>query len=39
VLYQPGDRFWLFQGIETAIFVALAGLLLYLAIRRVRRIA
>ncbi|MFI6240380.1 ABC transporter permease [Micromonospora sp. NPDC050795] len=38
-LYQPADRFWLFQGIETGIFVALAFLLLYLAIRRVRRIA
>ncbi|MEU8183266.1 transporter [Micromonospora sp. NPDC049044] len=38
-LYQPGDRFWLFQGIETGIFVALALLLLYLAVRRVRRIA
>jgi hypothetical protein len=37
--YQPSDRFWLFQGIETGIFVALAVLLLYLAIRRVRRIA
>ncbi|MGC4875882.1 ABC transporter permease [Micromonospora sp. DT43] len=38
-MYQPADRFWLFQGIETGIFVALAVLLLYLAIRRVRRIA
>jgi hypothetical protein len=38
-LYQPGSRFWLFQGIETGIFVALAALLLYLAIRRIRRIA
>ncbi|MGW3889752.1 transporter [Micromonospora chokoriensis] len=38
-LYQPADRFWLFQGIETGIFVALAVLLLYLALRRVRRIA
>jgi ABC-type transport system involved in multi-copper enzyme maturation permease subunit len=37
--YQPADRFWLFQGIETGIFVALAVLLLYLAIRRIRRIA
>jgi ABC-2 family transporter protein len=25
--YQPGDRFWLFQGVEAAIFVALAALL------------
>ena len=38
-LYQPGSRFWLFQGIETGIFVVLAALLLYLAIRRIRRIA
>ena len=38
-LYQPGDRFWLFQGIETGIFVAVAALLLYLAVRRIRRIA
>ncbi|GGO24743.1 transporter [Micromonospora parathelypteridis] len=38
-LYQPADRFWLFQGIETGIFVALALLLLYFAVRRVRRIA
>ncbi|MDG4808923.1 transporter [Micromonospora sp. WMMD1120] len=38
-LYQPADRFWLFQSIETGIFVALALLLLYLAVRRVRRIA
>jgi hypothetical protein len=38
-LYQPADRFWLFQGIETGIFVALAALLLYFAIRQLRRIA
>ncbi|MEN3609924.1 ABC transporter permease subunit [Plantactinospora sp. ZYX-F-223] len=38
-LYQPADRFWLFQGIETGIFVALAVLLVYLAVRRIRRIA
>ncbi|MGV9212314.1 ABC transporter permease [Micromonospora sp. RB23] len=38
-MYQPADRFWLFQTIETSIFVALAALLLYLAVRRVRRIA
>lgn len=37
--YQPGDRFWVFQGIETGIFLALTALLLYLAIRRIRRIA
>jgi hypothetical protein len=38
-LYQPADRYWLFQGIETGIFVALAALLLYLALRRIRRVA
>lgn len=39
MLYQPASRFWLFQGIETGIFVALAALLVYFAIRRIRRIA
>ncbi|MEU5722478.1 transporter [Micromonospora sp. NPDC047738] len=38
-LYQPADRFWLFQSIETGIFVALAVVLLHLAIRMIRRIA
>lgn len=38
-LYHPADRFWLFQGIETTIFIALAVLLLFLAIRHIRRIA
>jgi hypothetical protein len=38
-LYQPGSRFWLFQSIEAGIFVALAAVLIYLAIRQVRRIA
>jgi ABC-type transport system involved in multi-copper enzyme maturation permease subunit len=37
--YQPGDRFWAFQGIESGIFLVLAMLLLYLAVRRIRRIA
>jgi hypothetical protein len=38
-LYQPGTRYWLFQGVETGIFVVVAALLLYLAIRRIRRVA
>jgi hypothetical protein len=38
-LYQPGSRYWLFQSIETGIFAVLAMLLLYLAIRRIRRLA
>lgn len=37
--YQPGSRFWAFQGIESGIFVALAALLLVLAVQRLRRIA
>jgi hypothetical protein len=37
VLYQPADRFWLFQGIETAIFVGIAILLLGIAIWWVTR--
>jgi hypothetical protein len=38
VQYQPGSRFWLFQGIEAAIFVLLAAGLLALAHRLVLRI-
>ena len=34
-LFQPADRFWLFQGIETALFVALA--LVLVAVWLVRR--
>jgi hypothetical protein len=36
VTYQPGDRFWLFQGIETAIFGGLAVALLALTVWWVR---
>jgi hypothetical protein len=32
LLYQPVDRFWMFQGIEAAIFVALALALLVLTL-------
>lgn len=35
--YQPADRFWTFQAIETAIFVALGLLLLTLAFRAIVR--
>jgi len=38
-VFQPGDRFWTFQLIETGVFVALAALLIWFAIRRIRRIA
>jgi ABC-type transport system involved in multi-copper enzyme maturation permease subunit len=37
--YQPASRFWEFQGIETGIFIALSAILLYLAVRRIRRIS
>ncbi|MER7702857.1 ABC transporter permease subunit [Kitasatospora sp. NPDC097605] len=37
--YQPADRFWTFQAIETGLFLALTALLITLAIRRVRRIS
>ena len=36
-VFQPADRYWLFQGIETAVFVALAVLLLLAAVHWVRR--
>lgn len=38
-LYQPADRYRLFQGIETGLYVVLAALLVYLAVRRARRLA
>lgn len=34
---QPGDRFWLFQWVETGLFVAVAAALLFAATVRVRR--
>jgi hypothetical protein len=37
VAWQPHDRFWLFQGIESAIFVALAAVLLGLGMWWVQR--
>lgn len=37
ITWQPDSRFWLFQGIESAIFVALAAALLALAVWWVRR--
>ena len=36
-LYQPAGRFWLFQGIETAIFVGVAVALLAVTVVWVRR--
>ena len=36
-LFQPADRFWLFQGIETALFVAPAVVLVLVAVRLIRR--
>jgi hypothetical protein len=37
-VYQPGSRFWDFQAIESGIFVALAVLLVWFALTRVRRL-
>jgi hypothetical protein len=37
--YQPADRFWAFQGIETGIFLVLAALLVFLAVRRLGRLS
>lgn len=37
-LYQPGSRFWDLQGIESGIFIALAALLVWGALMRVRRL-
>jgi hypothetical protein len=37
VTYQPASRFWAFQGIETAIFFAVALLLIGLCFWWVRR--
>lgn len=37
IAYQPADRFWTFQLIEAGIFAALAIVLLWSAIRLVRR--
>lgn len=35
--YQPGSRFWLFQWVEVSLFAAVSVLLMYLALRQVRR--
>jgi ABC-type transport system involved in multi-copper enzyme maturation permease subunit len=39
IQFHPDSRFWAFQGIETGIFLGLTALLLYLALRSIRRIA
>jgi hypothetical protein len=36
-LFHPADRYWLFQGIETALFVVLAVVMLAVAVHLVRR--
>ncbi|GAA1026982.1 ABC transporter permease [Virgisporangium ochraceum] len=35
--YQPGGRFWLFQWVESSIYVVLSVALLYLALRRIQK--
>jgi hypothetical protein len=37
ITYQPADRFWLFQGIEAALFLALAGACIALTFWWVRK--
>jgi hypothetical protein len=37
ITYQPGSRFWAFQGIESAIFVALAAVLVGITVWAVKR--
>ncbi len=37
LVYQPADRFWLFQYLETGLYVGLAALLIVLAIWQIRR--
>jgi len=39
LLFQPAERFWLFQIIEFGVYTTFAVILLALALRRVRRIA
>jgi hypothetical protein len=36
-LFHPADRYWLFQSVETALFVALAVVLLVAAVHVIRR--
>ncbi|MGY4912074.1 ABC transporter permease subunit [Micromonospora aurantiaca (nom. illeg.)] len=36
-VYHPADRFWTFQLIEAAVFVAVAAILIGVVVRRVRR--
>ena len=37
ILYQPANRFWTFQAIESGIFLALAAALVVIAFRFIRR--
>jgi hypothetical protein len=37
IVYQPGDRYWTFQAIETALYAILAAALLVLTVYWVRR--
>ena len=37
LVYQPADRFWLFQYLETGLYVAVAALLIVLASWQIRR--
>ncbi|HVA91885.1 MAG TPA: hypothetical protein VNL71_18820 [Chloroflexota bacterium] len=37
ISYQPADRYWVFQGIESTLFVGMAAGLLVLAAWWIRR--
>ncbi|MBA9005713.1 ABC transporter permease subunit [Thermomonospora cellulosilytica] len=37
IRYQPSDRYWAFQLSETALYVALSGILIAFGLRRIRR--
>lgn len=39
VVYQPAERFWRLQWTETAVFLALSGLLAWLCFVRIRRLS
>jgi hypothetical protein len=37
VLYHPSSRYWAFQWLETAIYLALSGILTAFGVWRIRR--
>ncbi|GAB2739300.1 ABC transporter permease subunit [Amycolatopsis magusensis] len=39
LVYQPGERFWPLQWLETALFLGMAGLLTWFCFRRLRHVS